>query len=116
MAIKKVSIANSEYFPWGEKCDGWFLAKHPSASIIQERMLPHTSEKRHYHEKVWQFIYILSGELTMEIEGEEVTLQPFEGIEIIPPLKHNFFNRTDTDITYILVSVPHMADRINLEG
>jgi uncharacterized cupin superfamily protein len=110
----KVNKSTAQHFLWGDNCDGWHLAQHPSAAVIEEIMLPHTSEKRHFHEKIWQFIYILSGELEIEIEGQEYILKPFDGISIEPSQKHNFFNRTDKDIHYLLVSAPNINDRINL--
>lgn len=109
------SIKNSQHFSWGEKCDGWFLAQNPNVVVIQETMLPHTSEKKHYHEKTWQFIYVLEGTLTMEIGDQTLTIQPFEGIEMPPPIPHNFHNRTDLNIIYLLIGVPNLSnDRINL--
>ena len=116
MTINKVSTANAEYFVWGDKCDGWFLAKHPNACVIQETMFPHTSEKKHYHEKTWQFIFVLSGILTVEIGDNEYQLNPLEGIEMPEIISHNFHNKTDNDLSYILISAPNIVgDRINLE-
>lgn len=110
-----VSTKNAEYFSWGKNCDGWHLSKHPSASILQERMLPRTSEIRHYHNKTWQFFYILSGVATLEIDGVNYELHAQEGIEIAAPVPHNIINNTDEDVTYILISVPNLKDdRINL--
>ena len=33
-----VSIKNAEHYFWGEKCDGWHLAKSSGLSVIQERV------------------------------------------------------------------------------
>lgn len=116
MKLNKVSTENAEHFIWGDKCDGWFLAKHPSACIIQETMLPHTAEKKHYHEKTWQFIFVLSGNLTIEIGETEYQLSELEGIEMPEIIPHNFYNKTDKNIIYILIAAPNVeGDRINLE-
>ena len=113
--IKKISIQDAPYFTWGEKGDGWFLAKNQHAVIIQECMQPHTSEIRHYHKATWQFFYILSGIATIEIDGNYVELIKGEGIEIPVSLPHNIMNKSDNELTYILISVPNLeGDRVNL--
>lgn len=89
MANEKTSTANAEHFIWGDQCDGWFLAKHPLASVIQERMLPHTSETRHYHQDVWQFFYILSGELTLELGMVDI-LDMMDMVDILNEMAYLF--------------------------
>lgn len=109
-----ISASNAEHFFWGDRCDGWILGKHPNASILQERMLPGTSETRHHHEKTWQFFFVLSGAMHIEIDGAEYEVKENEGIEVSPPLSHNIYNRTDKDLVYLLISAPHLPqDRIN---
>ncbi len=115
MSSKKISTANAEYFNWGDKYDGWFLVKNPNICIIQEIMLPHTSEIKHYHEKTWQFIYLLSGTLTIEIGYEQFELSANEGIEMPANIPHNFQNKTDKNLSYLLIASPNIpGDRINL--
>lgn len=115
MELRKTSIQNAEHFFWGQNYDGWFLAKNPNASVIQEVMLPGTSEVTHYHEKTWQYIFILTGKMTVEIGKSQCELNPLEGIEMPIGISHNLYNQTTENVTYLLISAPNVeGDRINI--
>ena len=78
--MKSVSISNAEHYTWpsaiGEHlCDGWHLHRSASLSAIEERMPPGTAEQRHLHQHTTQFFYVLAGELTIELNGEEHRLR-----------------------------------------
>lgn len=45
-------------------------------------MTINTSEVRHYYNQARQFLFVLPGTATLEINGEHLTLIPKEGIEI----------------------------------
>ena len=64
-----ISTKTAEHYTWGDGCDGWHLLRAPGLSVIQERMPPGAAEARHLHERARQFFYVLSGSLTMELEG-----------------------------------------------
>lgn len=115
METKKVSKDNAEYFVWGKICDGWHLARTPDISIIEERMPKKTEEIRHYHDKVWQFIFITEGELDIKIGETWFNLKLHEGLELPPKIPHNFENNSEKDTRYILISTPNIHnDRINI--
>jgi mannose-6-phosphate isomerase-like protein (cupin superfamily) len=112
-----VSIENAEHYIWGESCDGWHLLKHEEMSVIQERVPAGGAEVMHYHTKSRQFFYILDGEGTMVFENEVVVLKKGQGIEIAQQVKHQFINQSDTDVHFLVVSVPSTrADRVNIKG
>lgn len=112
----KISKKNAEHYIWGNVCDGWHLIKRDSLSVIHEKMPPKTSEVRHYHEKAGQFFFALSGEATIEVNGETVVLGEHEGIEILPNIPHQMFNNSDNDIEFIVISSPSSkGDRIVVE-
>lgn len=105
-----ISKQTAEHYTWGQNCDGWHLVKTDNLSVIQERMPPHTSEVKHFHEKSNQFFYILSGEAAIEIEGKQEILKAGEGIEIPCGTAHQMFNKSDDILEFIVVSCPPSQD------
>jgi mannose-6-phosphate isomerase-like protein (cupin superfamily) len=104
----------AEHYLWGQNCDGWHLLKSPEVSIIQERMFSNTFEVRHLHNHSRQFFYILSGEASIEVNGEIQNLQTGQGIEIPPQTLHQMMNRSNYVVEFIVVSCPPShADRID---
>jgi mannose-6-phosphate isomerase-like protein (cupin superfamily) len=110
-----ISIENAEHYIWGGINDGWHLLKRDDMSVIQERVPAGGAEVMHYHEVSRQFFYILEGEGTMVFEDHEVTLHKGQGIEISPQIKHQFKNRSATEVHFLVISVPTTkGDRINV--
>jgi uncharacterized cupin superfamily protein len=79
-----VSRATAEHYGWGDGCDGWHLLKTSGLSVIEERMPPGTSERRHRHAVSHQFFFVLAGELTAEVEGVVEVVGAGMGVEIAP--------------------------------
>lgn len=112
----KISKDNAEHYIWGNICDGWHLVKTNELSIIHEKMPSKTSEVKHFHQKAKQFFFILSGQATIEVNGEVVLLNEHEGIEILQGTPHQMMNNSDNDIEFIVVSSPtSKGDRILVE-
>lgn len=112
---KVMSKHNAEHYVWGQNCDGWRLVDREERSIIHERMHPGTYEERHYHEKSSQFFFVLSGQMTIEIEGTEYTVNPHEGIEVLPKKPHQVFNKSAGDLEFIVTSTPNTRnDRVHV--
>ena len=115
MASELISTANAVHYTWGEGCDGWHLLKTDALSIIEERMPPGTSERRHFHQRARQFFYVLAGELTMEVDGREHVIRANHGLEIAPGVPHQAINRSGENVRFIVTSQPPShGDRINL--
>ena len=111
------STKDAEHYKWGDACDGWNLLKSPELSIIEERMPPHTAERRHFHQKADQFFYVLSGEAQMEIEAEIFTLTARSGIFIERGRPHRISNKSEQDVTFLVISRPTTrGDRQELEA
>ena len=109
------STDNAEHYIWGAQCDGWYLLRSDSLSVIQERMPPGTSEQLHYHERAQQVFYILSGTATFEVEGEVKTVLPNQSLHIRPGIKHRILNNGGSDIHFLVISEPKShGDRVNL--
>ena len=111
----KISKANAEHYFWGNNCEGWKLVKNEKLSIIHEKMLPNTSEIRHYHSKARQFFFILKGYATIEIDEIKTSFGEYEGIEVPPNTPHQIFNYSDERIEFLVISNPSTQnDRIDL--
>ena len=105
----------AEHTIWGQACDGWHLMKSPGASVIQERMPPGTFETRHLHNQSRQFFFILSGEASLEVNGELQQLSAWQGLEIPPGTPHQIMNNSGAVLEFVVFSCPPShADRINL--
>ena len=69
----------------------------------------------HYHRVSRQFFYVLEGEGRILFEDHEVVLHKRDGIEIPPRIKHQFMNRSNADVHFLVISVPGTkGDRINV--
>jgi len=104
--VAVVSIKNAEHYIWGEKCDGWHLAKSSGLSVIQERVPHGCSEVRHYHERSEQFFYVLSGMATMEVDGDISQLPTGTGIHVPAGIAHQLSNQQTEDLVFLVVSTP----------
>ena len=102
----KVSKQNADHYTWGGDCDGWRLLPRSDLNVIHERMPAGRAEVRHHHSVSRQFFFVLSGVLTMEIEGERHALTQGEGIEVPPQAPHQAMNRSDRDVEFLVISHP----------
>ena len=100
------STSTAAHYDWGDGCDGWHLVRSAALSIIEERMPANTSEARHWHARSRQFFYVLSGTLTMEVEGVRHRLAARTGIEIPPGTAHQALNEGSGDVEFLVVSMP----------
>lgn len=101
-----VSIKNAEQYFWGEKCDGWHLAKSSGLSVIQERVPYGCSEVRHYHERSEQFFYVLSGIATIEVDGDTFQLAVGTGIHVPAGTPHQLSNQHADNLMFLVTSTP----------
>lgn len=101
-----ITLHTAEHYTWGQNCDGWHLVKNDSLSIIEERMPPGTTEVRHLHHRARQFFYILSGEATMEVQGNIIHLHSGEGLPVSPGVPHQMKNESRADLHFLVISHP----------
>jgi mannose-6-phosphate isomerase-like protein (cupin superfamily) len=109
--MSAISTSNAEHYTWPSAisehlCDGWHLHRTDTLSIIEERMPPGTAEQRHLHQRVTQFFYVLAGELTIELNGEEHRLTPSTGLTVPAETPHQVFNRGREDTRFLVISQP----------
>ena len=111
--MKVIDTSNAEHYLWGTGCDGWHLVKQDDFSVITERVPAGECEQRHFHIHSRQFFYILVGEAVMEVDGERLTLQARQGVEIPPRVAHQFCNESNSEVLFLVMSVPKShGDRV----
>jgi mannose-6-phosphate isomerase-like protein (cupin superfamily) len=101
-----ISVRTAPHYMWGDECDGWHLVRTPGLSVIQERMPPGASELRHRHAVARQFFFVLSGQLVIELEGEEWALDQGIGVEVSPRKAHQVRNVSDAPVEFLVISQP----------
>jgi mannose-6-phosphate isomerase-like protein (cupin superfamily) len=104
--LPAISTSTAEHYNWGGRCDGWHLVKRPELSVIQERMPAGTAEVRHVHRSARQFFYVLRGRANLEMGGCDYELAAGEGLEVAPGTPHQMFNRSESEVEFIVVSQP----------
>lgn len=108
-----ISIKSAEHYTWGHGCDGWHLVRAPELSVIQERMPYGAAEVRHLHNHSRQFFYVLSGLLTLELDGTRHELREGEGLEIPPAAAHQAINESGGETQFLVISQPpRHGDRV----
>jgi mannose-6-phosphate isomerase-like protein (cupin superfamily) len=109
-----VSRENAEHYRWGTDCDAWYLVKDPQLSVIEEFMPPGSAEIHHHHERAQQFFFILTGEVLIEINGENMLVQAGSGIRILPGTRHQIRNPSSVPVRFLVISQPPShGDRID---
>jgi mannose-6-phosphate isomerase-like protein (cupin superfamily) len=109
-----VTRDNAEHYRWGVDCDGWHLVKDQQLSVIEELMPPGAAELRHHHDHSQQFFYILTGEVLMEINGENMLIPAGSGVRILPGTRHQIRNPSSSPVRFLVVSQPPShGDRID---
>ena len=108
-----ISARNAEHYTWGDNCDAWYLLRTADLHIIEELMPPGTSETPHHHTRARQFFFVLAGELTLALAGDDITLHANEGLEIQPGQIHQAINRSTAPVRFTVTShPPSHGDRI----
>ena len=112
----KISKHSARHFLWGAGCEGWSLVEQTQLTIIQHKMPPGTSEVGHLHRTARQFVFVLSGTASLEIDDRREILEAQEGFEIAPQVAHRICNRSEHDLEFLVISQPSsQADRVLVE-
>jgi mannose-6-phosphate isomerase-like protein (cupin superfamily) len=101
------------YEPWGYKRS--VLSDNvASMEAIELIMKRDDKTKLHYHEKVTEIFYIVSGEMMFLIDDKEYHLSEGDFIAIKPGEKHKIIPKTNGKI-FIVKTPPDEGDRHFLE-
>ena len=101
-----IDTQSAAHYTWGAGCDGWHLVRQPELSVIKERMPPGTEEVRHFHQRARQFFFVLTGELTLELDGRAEVLRAHQGLEVPPGLPHQALNHSGAEVLFLVISCP----------
>jgi len=112
-----ISRGSAEHYTWGSGCDGWHLVRTPGLSVIQERMPAGTAEVQHRHASARQFFFVLTGQLSFDVEGTTHVVNAQAGMEIAPGVAHQVRNDSRRDVEFLVVSQPPShGDREDVSG
>lgn len=76
-------------------------------------MPPGATEQRHRHARARQFLYVLAGEVTLELAGEIHRLRRGEGLHVPPGAGHQVRNDSAADARFIAAFAPKShGDRV----
>lgn len=110
---EKIDISCAEHQSWGNNCNAWTLLQTNNLSVLEECMPPQTSDEMHYHMKSDQFLYVLDGEVTINMENNLIALEKNQGIQIPAGTPHCVLNRSEKNTRFLLISSPdHRNDRV----
>jgi mannose-6-phosphate isomerase-like protein (cupin superfamily) len=101
-----ISRRSAPHYFWQEICEGWRLVDGEDLSVIHERMPPGTAEERHRHSKANQFFFVLSGQLSMALEGELHHIGAQEGLSVPAGAVHQARNDCDAAVEFLVISAP----------
>ena len=89
----------------------------PRFNVSQITMAPRKhGPPSHVHDDEDDAFYILEGELTFEVEGEEVRARQGTFVLVPPGVEHTFANRTDSEVRVLNIHAPAGFDKRLLEG
>jgi len=104
--MRIVNKSNVEPTTWQSVCTAWPLVECEDMSVKHEHMPSGTAEARHVHTSSRQFFFVLSGELTLEVDGNDYVLSVHDGLEVAPQIAHQAKNTSDLDVTFLVISTP----------
>ena len=83
-------------------------------AVVAESMPPGTAEIAHRHERANQFFFVLSGELTIVFDHEEVRVKAQSGISVPAGAVHQARNDGRVSVTFLAIAGPsNVGDRID---
>lgn len=110
-----ISKATAPHGTWTAG-DSWTLADQPRLHVMQERMRPHSAERRHLHQAVQQLYYVLAGVATVRFDDRAETLMPGDAAHIPAATPHQLCNDSADELEFLVISsAPPRLDRIDLD-
>jgi mannose-6-phosphate isomerase-like protein (cupin superfamily) len=110
------NLQTAEHYTWGDVCDGWRLLAGSDLAVTQERIPPGRGEVRHYHERARQLFFVLSGQLSIELDSSVFRLGPADSLEVPPVSQHRVWNEAPEDVWFLVISAPTTrTDRIDVD-
>ena len=106
---KQADLPGILHNPDGESIQevlGMVAGQVTSHSLAQITIAPGKASSPHFHEHSEESYFILSGEASLEIDHQKISLLPGEAILIEPYEVHKISNQSNQDLVFIAVCVP----------
>lgn len=101
---------NTSMVAWASGCFAWHLIDDKKVSIKMEEINPGGRSDPHYHTRSVQFFFILEGQADFILANTQYELKKHEGIEIPLKAKHQILNAGETNLLFLLVSIPSVEE------
>ena len=95
-----------------------YLMMGPKSNFGIVRLLPGNVVTDHYHEIMEENFYIITGEITMTVDGKTDVYRQGDFIHLEPGEVHRLENRSQVEARFIVTTSPYMdrADKIVVEN
>jgi mannose-6-phosphate isomerase-like protein (cupin superfamily) len=108
-AAQVVDMASAEHATLAAGIEAWHYLRRDDLSVMRMRFAPGASEERHLHRRTRLFVTLLSGGMTVEIDGTIHVVAPGQAIEIPPGAPHRASNPGATAAEAMVVAMPPSA-------
>jgi uncharacterized cupin superfamily protein len=103
--MKITSQKNAKNFKSPEGREAWIYL-FPECEFQYDEQQPQTALKWHHHEKIWEMIYVIEGELVAKWkENGKIRKRIVKAGDLVEPgfVSHTFENRSDKIVKFIAV-------------
>lgn len=108
--LKLIDLQHTNHMTWGNGCDVFTLINTNKFHIIHEAIPPGNKDKMHYHSVSDQFLYLLSGKITVKLINDTITLKQYQGVMIPAKCAHYVENEDSETAVLLTISAPGQSD------
>jgi mannose-6-phosphate isomerase-like protein (cupin superfamily) len=102
--LKIKSAANR--VEWAPEHFSWTLVDKDDLTVKLEEIPAKGKSDLHFHQRAFQFFFILEGEAEMHLREKNYSLEKHEGVEIPLNIEHQIVNKGETKLFFMLISCP----------
>jgi len=84
-------------------------------SLIEAKVFPNGGPPPHIQTREHEGFYLIEGELTFTVDGQEILVKPGAFVNVPPRVIHSFKNNTDTIAKMIIVLSPGGLENLFVE-
>lgn len=110
-----ISRKNAAYHRSPTACESWQLVNNAELCIVEGMVPVGAKEALHYHGKARQFLYVVDGVASLEVDGKVHQIRKGQGLEVDPGVHHRLMNRSDRSVVFLVISTPSAkGDRVEV--
>jgi mannose-6-phosphate isomerase-like protein (cupin superfamily) len=102
--LKNKSASNM--VEWAPKHFSWTLVDQDDLTVKLEEIPVEGNSDLHFHQRAFQFFFILEGKAGMHLREKNYSLEKHDGIKIPLNVKHQIVNKGETKLFFLLISCP----------